>query len=207
MARAAVAGWTVRTTPTCACGCRGELPRQKYYGRLRLIYGEYPRFLVGHAARSPEVKALITGRPDIISKWLSSNQGKFLCQCGCGTPIKLQAEYHHKGVPRYSHGHHPNSHSTRRGDFKKDCSVRKFRVAERVEILARSSFCCAECGWGGVKLVQHLEVDHIVPIAQGGMTVVDNGQALCQVCHLAKTNIDNKIRVSHASYGGRGFRK
>lgn len=193
--------------PRCACGCGGELPRKRYYGRLRVLYGDFPRCLPGHWARKAESKATLTGRPDVIQQWLLDNQDRYVCQCGCGRPIKLQREYHSKGVPRYSHGHHPNSHrSTARTGQELDSNEtrRKFRVSERVQILVRYDFKCACCGWGGKEVAHHLEFDHIVPIAQGGMTVVENGQPLCWSCHRSKTNSDTNVRQTHLS--GRGFR-
>lgn len=41
--------------------------------------------------------------------------------------------------------------------------------------------CCVSCG-----TVENLERDHIIPVAGGGITVLDNIQTLCTFCNSAK---------------------
>jgi hypothetical protein len=38
-------------------------------------------------------------------RWVEEQQGKHLCQCGCGEPILLVPTHFNTGVPRYLHGH------------------------------------------------------------------------------------------------------
>jgi hypothetical protein len=38
-------------------------------------------------------------------RWLRENQGKHVCQCGCGQPIRLEARHYWRGAPRHVHGH------------------------------------------------------------------------------------------------------
>jgi len=190
----------------CACGCGLLLPKTVYHGKMREKYGKYPRFIVGHATRDPKIKLLIKGRPDVIKQWLIDNEGKFKCQCGgCDRTIKLQRDYHSKGVPQYAHGHHPNSSkSSAQLELGINTIRRKFLMADRVDALVRYDYLCAVCGWGGKDNVKYFEFDHIVPIAKGGLTCADNCQPLCRTCHKAKTKQDNKERTTHVV--GQGFR-
>ena len=51
--------------------------------------------------------------------------------------------------------------------------------------LARQPFC-AECSRRG-RIVAATDVDHIVPLANGGTNADDNLQSLCHSCHSRKT--------------------
>jgi hypothetical protein len=59
---------------------------------------------------------------------------------------------------------------------------RNIPPALREEVLALYKHRCACCGASGIPL----EVDHAVPVSQGGLTRLDNLQPLCAVCHLRK---------------------
>lgn len=48
----------------------------------------------------------------------------------------------------------------------------------RALILKRDGYRCRQCGAGG-----RLEIDHIVPLAQGGSSAPANLRALCPTCH------------------------
>lgn len=53
----------------------------------------------------------------------------------------------------------------------------------RLQVLTRDQYRCKLCGRPG-----RLEVDHIVPLAQGGHpTNPNNLQAICRFCHITKT--------------------
>lgn len=53
----------------------------------------------------------------------------------------------------------------------------------RIKALTRDGYACVKCGKRG-----RLEVDHIVPVARGGLPYdLDNLQTLCRPCHFAKT--------------------
>jgi Homing endonuclease associated repeat/HNH endonuclease len=69
----------------------------------------------------------------------------------------------------------PASRSTRAE--RSTLSVRK-----RFFVLKRDLYCCRLCKATGVPL----EVDHIVPVAQGGTDALDNLQALCVPCNRGK---------------------
>lgn len=57
----------------------------------------------------------------------------------------------------------------------------------RYQVLKRDHYRCVICGRGaedGVKL----HVDHIMPVARGGKTVMSNLRTLCQDCNLGKSS-------------------
>jgi 5-methylcytosine-specific restriction endonuclease McrA len=51
-------------------------------------------------------------------------------------------------------------------------------------VLARANFTCQACGEKVPKI--RLEIDHIIPVSQGGLTVSENLQALCVACNRGK---------------------
>ncbi len=53
----------------------------------------------------------------------------------------------------------------------------------RDQILLRDAYTCRACGL----VSQHLEVDHIINVAQGGTDDPSNLQSLCSACHRSKT--------------------
>ena len=62
---------------------------------------------------------------------------------------------------------------------------RKGRGPQRLQILARDEFTCLKCGQPYPEY--NLEVDHIIPLHQGGPDNASNLQTLCKACHAAKT--------------------
>lgn len=57
----------------------------------------------------------------------------------------------------------------------------------RFHVLLRDKVCCL-CGGSPAKNGVQLHVDHIKPYSLGGLTVLDNLQALCSGCNLGKGN-------------------
>ena len=60
----------------------------------------------------------------------------------------------------------------------------------RFLVMQRDHFCCCLCGASPAKdpaVVLH--VDHIIPWAKGGETVLDNLQTLCSKCNLGKGDV------------------
>lgn len=53
-------------------------------------------------------------------------------------------------------------------------------------LVRRDGRWCAKCRKGDRKLT----IDHITPVAQGGMTEMRNLQLLCVPCHAVKTSLD-----------------
>lgn len=68
-----------------------------------------------------------------------------------------------------------NSHSQERGRMTKSI---------RYDVMKRDNFKCKLCGANGGESA--LEIDHIVPIAKGGKTEMDNLQTLCKECNKGK---------------------
>lgn len=56
----------------------------------------------------------------------------------------------------------------------------------RYEVLKRDNYRCRICGASASDGVTQLHVDHIVPVARGGKTELNNLQTLCQRCNLGK---------------------
>ena len=56
----------------------------------------------------------------------------------------------------------------------------------RYDIMKRDNFRCVLCGRTAREGVK-LHVDHIVPVAKGGLTVPDNLRTLCDQCNLGKS--------------------
>jgi len=55
------------------------------------------------------------------------------------------------------------------------------RIRER--ILLRDEYTCRKCG----SVTVDLEVDHVVPLGDGGAESDNNRQCLCYQCHIKKT--------------------
>lgn len=56
----------------------------------------------------------------------------------------------------------------------------------RFEVLLRDGFACRYCGRRPPETT--LEVDHIVPVARGGATDLNNLQAACRECNVGKSD-------------------
>lgn len=59
----------------------------------------------------------------------------------------------------------------------------------RFAVLRRDGFRCAYCGRGEAEGVK-LHIDHLVPVARGGPTSIDNLVTACQDCNLGKSASD-----------------
>lgn len=58
----------------------------------------------------------------------------------------------------------------------------------RWKVLSRDDYKCKVCGKNPRKHHVILEVDHIIPWSNGGMTIEDNLRTLCSNCNKGKTN-------------------
>lgn len=56
----------------------------------------------------------------------------------------------------------------------------------RRQVLERDEGLCVPCTAAG-RVTPATEVDHVTPKAQGGTDDLENLQAICRPCHLAKT--------------------
>lgn len=64
--------------------------------------------------------------------------------------------------------------------------TRRFNKHQRALLYMRSNGVCAMCG---TRLhVKKWHADHIKPVSKGGLTILENGQALCPTCNLKKGN-------------------
>jgi len=66
-------------------------------------------------------------------------------------------------------------------------------VVERERIKTRDKYTCQHCGI----VTQKLEVDHKVPLHQGGHDYDSNKQSLCIPCHEKKTRGEIATALSH----------
>lgn len=67
--------------------------------------------------------------------------------------------------------------------------------ADRARVMRRDSGLCQSCKERGV-LTAADEVDHTIPLEQGGADSDGNKRALCKACHAAKTARDRGYRVA-----------
>jgi len=51
-------------------------------------------------------------------------------------------------------------------------------------------------GWPTYACMKWWQMDHIVPFSEGGMTVIENVQTLCVLCHKKKTKLWHKERTA-----------
>jgi hypothetical protein len=65
---------------------------------------------------------------------------------------------------------------------------RELSEAEKEQVKRRDGYACLACG--ATKTNRRLQVDHIIPLAQGGDTTVENSQTLCSVCNVRHKKID-----------------
>ena len=66
----------------------------------------------------------------------------------------------------------------------------RINLRERHLVMKRDHFRCVYCGQSPAKnpkIVLH--VDHIVPVAKGGIKAINNLQTLCSDCNLGKSDL------------------
>ncbi len=74
---------------------------------------------------------------------------------------------------------------------KEHRTSRNINARMRFKVLKRDNFKCCACGASPAKDPSvDLHVDHIIPWAKGGETVVDNLQTLCSKCNLGKGDME-----------------
>jgi len=83
----------------CACGCGQFIKITKFHHSQGI-----PKFIRGHQLKgknSPNYKG--------VDKWVSKNQNKHLCNCGCDEFIVIKREHYSQGIPKFIVGHNiPN---------------------------------------------------------------------------------------------------
>lgn len=88
----------------------------------------------------------------------------------------------------YCDDHRPPVKESTRAEYRKGYRDPAY-YRERQGCLNRAKGRCERCGKPG-----KLEVDHIVPLRDGGTNTRSNLQALCSTCHNAKTQEDRRRR-------------
>ena len=85
---------------------------------------------------------------------------------------------------------------TRRGTKVGTERIRGYELIKiRDRILLRDGYRCRVCGRVGVEM----EVDHIMPLYQGGAESDENRQVLCGDCHRAKSEREERESGGGAS--------
>jgi 5-methylcytosine-specific restriction endonuclease McrA len=171
-----------RSKHFCSCGCGEAFEPTRQYRRLG-----FPAYKRGHVLRVAHPR----GR--CIEDWVKNEQGRHLCECGCGQAIRIWPSYRWEGIPRFRRecllrrrvgDAHPNWMADR-SMVRDGRRGQNFVPAVKRAILERDEYRCRECGSS-----QNLTIDHIVPVFEGGLGVVENGQTLCADCHKSKTRLD-----------------
>ncbi|PSN12960.1 HNH endonuclease [filamentous cyanobacterium CCT1] len=66
----------------------------------------------------------------------------------------------------------------------------------REYVLNRDNYQCKSCGKKGSEV--KLQIDHILPLAKGGVNDISNFQTLCKSCNQRKSaKIDNRFRQDY----------
>lgn len=79
-------------------------------------------------------------------------------------------------------------------------SRRYFTKAQRAKLFARSGGCCDLCG---SKVRGKWIAGHLIPWAQGGETVLENGRVECLVCAVETHKRDTSSAAKAERQGGR----
>lgn len=87
--------------------------------------------------------------------------------------------------------------SQREEQQRKDREARRQRMQDRIRgrrlqairarMLHLHPLCCMCKAMTPPRITASTEIDHIIPLCQGGTDTDDNRQALCTTCHAAKT--------------------
>jgi hypothetical protein len=202
----------------CECGCGNITPIAKETSRRKgWIKGQHKRCCYGHSPLKH--LAHYQGR-DI---WISINQNKHLCQCGCGEYILIKKHHKSMGIPKFIWGHHMNTDkikmensirsSKRVGNlsprWKEDrntvrgrirCQV-DFTKRQKRDIYVRDNGICQNCKIiclldVGVNHPYKVNIDHIILVKDGGTNDISNGQVLCLSCHKLKHSAKAKTANS-----------
>lgn len=128
--------------------------------------------------RQPTRRDLSTAQSPISYKAYERKFGKW------STALKSFVEYYNSGS-ELSSDVIPNEPQTSVHKTSRDINLRL-----RFLVMRRDNFRCCICGASPANdpsVILH--VDHIIPWAKGGETVVDNLQTLCSKCNLGKSDL------------------
>jgi len=75
-------------------------------------------------------------------------------------------------------------------------NTRSIPLSLRLAVLSRDNFRCVFCGRSpATDFGTKLHIDHVVPFSNGGKSVLENLQTLCEDCNLGKSNKNVQIRT------------
>jgi 5-methylcytosine-specific restriction protein A len=125
---------------------------------------------------------------DVVA-WVCRESGKHVCSI-CGGPIPIWPAYFWSAIPTVHNRCALQSRTAERHPLWKSdrAAVRGGRGGAyflpkiKRQILERDGDRCRNCGTS-----ERLQVDHVVPVCEGGEPTLENGQTLCIVCHYDKT--------------------
>jgi hypothetical protein len=83
-----------------------------------------------------------------------------------------------RGIVFWKAGSHNNSSNTKKRE--------PVGLSLRYQVLKRDGFQCAICGKSGKDA--RLEIDHLIPVAAGGLNKMGNLRALCFECNRGKSD-------------------
>jgi len=192
----------------CECGCGKITPIAKQTNTKKgWVKGQHTKCCYGH---SP-IKHLAHYQGRDV--WIAENQNKHLCACGCGEYIVIKKHHKSQGIPRYILGHYVRTDKMK-DIIRKTCVERVGKLSPRwkedrnsvrgrkraqVEftkrmkraIYTRDEGKCQSCGaFTLLEVSVHdplkTNIDHIIPVQNGGDNSTENGQVLCLICHKLK---------------------
>lgn len=200
----------------CECGC-GQITKiaQRTANKRGQRKGEHLRCIYGHSA----IKHLSHYKG--MDKWIVLNTNKHLCRCGCGEFIIIKRHHFSQGIPKFIVGHH--SKTSKMKNILKDTSSKRvgklsprwkedrnsirgrkrakvdFTKIMKRKIYVRDNGICQSCGAFTLLNLNNNDplktnIDHIIPVENGGDNNLDNGQVLCLICHKMKHSaIENRV--------------
>lgn len=175
----------------------GRLDRRWHDGREDVRLGEGPR------ERDCKGEYLIAASADYAKQILSALRGPFCAQCG--PPRVGQTQ---KLALRVADGRRFGSPFQWSDPWADVAWHERPRIAtwndpfaEMLDLVNPPRFAHSYSGrsprvFAVQTIVVALEVDHVVPIIDGGSFELDNLQLLCQQCHRAKTATENRARAA-----------
>jgi hypothetical protein len=85
----------------CHCGCGQEIKIKPYHFK-----NGTPKYICGHNKTKSIYFIPNQQKKTTLNNWVTEEQNKHICQCGCGTVIKILPIHYKNGVPKCISGHH-----------------------------------------------------------------------------------------------------
>ena len=156
---------------------------------------------------------MASNKSKLRKNFILENTGKHKCACGCDGYIKILKHHNSMGIPKFIHGHNISTEEARKAssermsikigslhhNYIKDRNMVKgprrwiynFTKRQKRDIYLKDKGICQECSIICRTDVDRnhpeaVNIDHIIPIEDGGMNEIFNGQVLCVKCHKIK---------------------